>query len=225
MRHYNRLTVLQRRLRKAGAGVLILFAAAGTRAGTVRFHPGDWSDIAGSVYVPLGDPNKSRGSRHVDVPEYDLAGLVLHVHQTLRAAAPSPSSIRILMKLDVEGVEHKVWPHLRATGAACKIDLAMVEWHEFHLAELEMPTADRQRIAAIHRGARLRFVRRAGGTFLWPRVSHACRLELTDLDDESYGNDRTERGERVPWPLTNSFRCVTAKFHSSSSSALPAAPA
>lgn len=35
------------------------------------------------------------------------------------------------MKMDIEGTEHRVWPHLLRTGTSCIVDRVLIEWHGF----------------------------------------------------------------------------------------------
>jgi hypothetical protein len=64
----------------------------------------------------------------VRIAAIDLARLVLFVHSELLRAADGRKS-RIVMKIDTEGGEYKLLPHLIRFDAACVADLIFLEWH------------------------------------------------------------------------------------------------
>jgi len=58
-----------------------------------------------------------RGERRAKMPSFDLAEEIL--------SEPAP----VVVKLDVEGGEYVLIPHLIATGAISNVSLLLVEWH------------------------------------------------------------------------------------------------
>ena len=81
-----------------------------------------------------------------------------------------PFASTIVMKLDIEGSEYKVFPHLLVQGALCDlVDLAFIEIHEGRASS----EAQRQNLHNT-----FSMVREAG-----------CKVKLLTLDDESYLHD------------------------------------
>ena len=212
-KHAARLDELQRRMREAGAGVLIEHAAASTRSGTVRFgvdskekanhHWAAAIDAAGGAF---GAGIDATGGEMVTVPALDLSALLRAVR-----ARMSPNG-RLVMKLDIEGHELRVWPHLRATGAACLSNLTFVEWHIGN-APKGMSAAQVTDLASVKRGAnamhgnskelRDQVGQRAARWVAWLRERHSsaqtCPTKLIEMDDETHSDDG------VPWPAAGSL--------------------
>jgi FkbM family methyltransferase len=90
-------------------GVLCRFirAAAWTRAGTIGYELG-WNPLAAIASDRIEGPA---------VPCIDLADLVLK------------QSEPVILKLDCEGAEHDLIPHLEQTGAMDRVSLLLVEFH------------------------------------------------------------------------------------------------
>jgi hypothetical protein len=190
--HASHLRELQRRLRAAGAAVLILHAAAGVENGTLTFGNPQAADVSFSAAVR---PGGGGGGSDVDspaaitrVPQYYLAALIQLVDRHLRRTPSDHHSPKIVMKLDVEGFERLLWPHLRRAGAACLVDTIYTEWHEA-TRSLTMPPSERAEIASLHRGVTVRFG--WGVSSLLTRPA-GCRLRVLDVDDEVHPSQ--------PWP-------------------------
>ena len=195
--HAKRLSTLERKMNAVGAGVLVLRAAAGTRSGSVQFSvkaDSSTTDTGAGVYAR----GKHTGET-VRVDEINLAAVIAHVRSKL------PPGGQLVMKLDIEGYERTVWPHLRATGAACLVNRTFVEWHLNHAWLDEDARAD---IKSIFRGASSRFSSAGVSAFerwLYAAVRPAeevgarCPLSLLDMDDETYTRDGKE------WPANGSL--------------------
>lgn len=160
--HAERQRAMKRHYLAAGvAGVEFLpFAAALLDANSVNFS------------VSASDPISSSSSlehvvgRAVSVRTVDLARLLMQARRHLRPGA------RIVMKLDVEGTEGALVPHLLRAGALCPIvAVAFIEWHDSNL-HLALSDAQRRAIRAARESMR-----------------RACPTTLVDLDDESYRTD------------------------------------
>ena len=196
--HFARLRELEHRLRAVGAPVLVLHAAAGVENGVLDFGA-QRADLAFSaVSTPRGSETRTR------VPQYDLAALIRLVDEQLRLLTdrqrvgrgrgehPTPqraAASTILMKLDVEGHERVLWPHLRRTGAACLLNVVYSEWHEKNV-HLALQPAERGAIAAIHRGTNARFGWVRPVLAPWRVLASlgespaGCRLRVLNVDDE-----------------------------------------
>lgn len=130
-RHTPQLAKVQSRLRAMGAPVLFLHAAAGAADGYVEFgrlsnitRRGQ-TDLSASANVVMqrrwGLKNKFA------VRSVDMARVLRHVDARLREGAPDAASRRIMMKLDVEGLEYAVLTHIVASQAICTVDLLVME--------------------------------------------------------------------------------------------------
>ena len=195
-KHASHLADVQRKYRSAGAPVLILFAAASTSGGNLTFDTNPRDDLAANI-AHYGKPVQG-----VTVAQLDLATVVRLVHTRLRESGSSLPGVRprVVMKLDIEGHEVAVWPHLRATGAFCLVDVVFIEWHdaEWNLRLHPWPDSDTMRafgadLARVRRGAQLKAKIHAWLRKLMP--SSCAMLEIVDLDDES-GNPSA----RMPAP-------------------------
>jgi hypothetical protein len=147
-KHTSRLLELQRALRKAGAPVLWLVErAVGISNGfaSLDLSTGggmEVNDVGLSVIPPRGSQwswrnsvKRLKGNIH-EVITIDLAELVQVVHEALKeniaffsAADLDRSKPTILMKLDIEGGEYELIPHLLSRKALCPLDLIFLEWH------------------------------------------------------------------------------------------------
>ena len=138
--HHRGLHRLQEKLRRLGAGVLIVPAAAGDAEGVLTFgvnklnRTDDNSDWGASAFpawrgtatwdriMPKAGFGLHAG---MQVPMVDVAPAIKAVSASLDA-----SSGRMLMKMDCEGGEYKLLPHLAFSQALCLADHIYIEWHE-----------------------------------------------------------------------------------------------
>jgi hypothetical protein len=136
-RHAPRLRELQQSLRAAGAGVLVLTATAADvyDGNTTMWIPpatAQWGGKVNYVGAAVLPPNRTlpknllRSSRAASVRTVDLARLLLFVRRELTRRQAGG---RIVMKLDTEGAEYRLLPHILARSAACGADLIFLEWH------------------------------------------------------------------------------------------------
>jgi len=153
-RHEARHKQVQEALQAAGVGALWLSrTAAHTVDGELSINLGwaggkEVNDVGLSIYA------KGRPKDQVTVRSIDLAKLISFVRSELHRghksslprgdakhghpshlgralSAPTPASphARIVMKVDVEGAEYNIMPHLMASPAKCAVDLMFLEWH------------------------------------------------------------------------------------------------
>jgi len=97
-------------------------AAVATTDGNMSFYapPRGASKSATISASLLSASHPEVPKERVTVPTIDLAALM---RQKLQ-----PDD-RVLMKIDVEGYEYQLFPHLLATGALCLVDYLHIEWH------------------------------------------------------------------------------------------------
>ena len=93
------------------------------------------------------------------------------------------------MKLDVEGLEYDIVPHLVRTQAICALHMAFLEWHPAVISWQE----HRSGLNAVESMIRAeqQVVQELS------RTSHHCAVNLTDLDDETFTTDGR------PWPTAS----------------------
>ena len=197
-RHRARLQKVEQHLRAAGAHVLILSAAAATFDGVLPFatnssavnaNTEDWEGTT-APWV------QSKWKSAMQVPAIDLAVLLARVRERL---AEGVRPARVLMKLDVEGSEYIILPHLAYTGALCHVDEIYTEWHPG-----STPSATGEAVAAV--------VQRELTRLLAPPHSQPpCCTTLSVEDDESYLHDNVCGARRGIAPLT-SHRCPQVPF-------------
>ena len=150
--HYDHLKQVTRNLRAMGYAAYVVFAAASTAAGTAQLGNRDQSRFAGGLNSPsLGLaanilPSRGSTKEHthagaaknattVTVPTIDLAHLMRHLLRRLDRHRDStlarPTSLPVVMKMDVEGVEYELLPHLlKAEGSPlCRVRHLIYEFH------------------------------------------------------------------------------------------------
>lgn len=102
----------------------------------------------------------------------------------------------VLMKLDIEGSEHQLLPHMIITGALCKIDTIFYEDHEFGNLVLHgnnnEELGDRTFIAFFE-------------AFVRDYDPNTCPTKFANVDNESYGS--------TDFPLPAFLRRVLSRRH------------
>ena len=208
--HTARLTDLERRYRATGLPVLVLIAAASDAESRTqlaledRDHVNTAEDTGATTVASWQGARAYSSISVVDVRTLDLAALIYRVHRHLQELhGRERGTSRILMKLDVEGSEYSILPHLVLTQTLCLVDRAFLEWHPSNYAPSAVATAAARRhliereagVAAV--GTMMRAVNGAiHEILLGARNKFDCRLQSTFLDDEEYLWD----GQ--PWPNT-----------------------
>jgi len=174
--HQHTLNPIEHMLVRAGVPALFIRAAASTSFGTSTFVGGG---IAGRI---TGAHESFPGMRNWTVPAVDLAAIVLHAADNVKRTHRRSGSV--LLKLDCEGAEYSLLPHLEQSGALCTVDQLLVEWHPMR------PPSDRQAHVEFtaqfmgRHGGRVRVAPVAGGF----RCAHGHRLRVGTVDDETYFN-------------------------------------
>lgn len=130
--------------RRDGAGppIEIIAQAAGTHAGSVRFF-GLEQDPTSQGASMLKDHNSryyaADERRALEVPCFSLAALIRE---------RQPRHAAVVLKLDIEGGEYEVLPHVIEHGLHRVLDAAYIEFHSQYMAEPEA-TGYRRTEAAI----------------------------------------------------------------------------
>ena len=210
--HEQRLERLERRLRGAQARVLVLRAAASDADSVTQLaleHRDQEStnkDVGATAAPTWAGTRAAWSAAIVDVRTVDLARVIARVHRNLQLQhGADRGESRILMKLDVEGAEYKILPHLALSQALCLVDRMFIETHP-----------DTYGLAAVQRTATARHLhRREAGAAAASVIARAsmqavheavgarpddCRLMFTQIDDEEYLYDTDASGRHVPWP-------------------------
>ena len=202
-RHADRLLALQHALRAAGAAVLILNGTAadvsdGTTVLQLSRSSAPWGprvNDVGMTTLPVDTPTPRsiRGSSRLKaVRTVDLARLILFIRGKLRqrlSAQPQPPGAdsshhgKIVMKLDTEGAEFRLLPHLIARKAACSVDFMFLEWHRV--------------VTSTQRAIK----QNVTDTLALP----GCNVVVSSLDDETFMYDGM--------PLPNNSVCEPSSWH------------
>ena len=220
--HGEHLDELEKRLRAAGVGVLIFRAAASDADGIVDFALGNrrnkdrWEDLGATASALWRGMAAAGNAKAVSVAvrSIDLARIIHAVHSHLQrnhrlSKSRIESPRKIAMKLDVEGNEFQILPHLIRTQSLCKLDSVRIEWHERYWSHKVATLAARagratgdmvstEEIGALAlenwtrtESANLRRMFRTFGA-----SSRDCKVKVHYSDDESYIHDGK------PWPNT-----------------------
>lgn len=99
-----------------------------------------------------------------------------------------PHAKIIVAKLDIEGEEKNVLPHLLASGILCKFDYLFLETHERMFAPNDLREF-------------VNFKSKMNDIL----VNQQCKVEITDLDDESYLKDEDNSLDSCKKPKPNSI--------------------
>lgn len=205
--HYSRLEHLQSKYRQAGVGVLIFHVAASASDGVAHLALGHrdkkdpFEDLGASAMEAWKGMSKVGNAKALTVPvrSVDLSRIIHLLHmQLVRIHGGSRGESRLIMKLDIEGLEFSVLPALARAQALCVVDAMRVEWHTRFWSKSVLSAAARSRnlslpremgakvVSNLHEAVRTHIRELRGAT--------DCRLELLEADDESYMHDRK------PWP-------------------------
>jgi hypothetical protein len=89
-----------------------------------------------------------------------------------------PEKSRVLLKMDIEGAEYSVFPHLIGHGLLCSINTMIVEFHRDHVTSEEHDSL-------------ISFM-----NYFATKIKN-CHMQIVELDDETYGRGEDDR----PLPL------------------------
>ena len=158
--HHNSLRHLKDNFTKRGIRIAIIFGPVWINNDIMTFFRKRLSK--GSSFDGLvRGVDRRIGQRNVAVQHvraFDLVQLALTL----------PLQSRVLVKMDVEGAEHRLLQDLVTTAALCHFDVVMIEMHDHSMA------GDRTQLSNPEIVGRL--LRRSPCT---------CKTQFLDLDDET----------------------------------------
>ena len=195
--HRKHLYALQKRFNNAGIGVLIFFGAANTYTGILEFGTKNKKidknqDWGGSVVQASN--SKLRQSYFRSVRSIDVARIIRILDSHLRSrGSSSRGSGKIVMKSDIEGSEFTVFPHLLLTHTICSIDFLFAEWHERYFRPHE--TTLKRNLDRVGDWETYNYTVNMKTFFnlrFSQQFSKNCPTVFSDIDDETYRNDKTE---------------------------------
>mmetsp|Transcript_5936 Transcript_5936/g.12101 ORF Transcript_5936/g.12101 Transcript_5936/m.12101 type:complete len:145 (+) Transcript_5936:1253-1687(+) len=119
--------------------------------------------------------------RPLVTPLMDLAKFVLEHIVPRKIPPPPPTSIfsepapppAVIMKLDIEGSEYTVLPHLALSGALCHIDTAFLEYHDQN--DIKSPCSLHCKLQSL------------------VEAEPTCHTRIIDGDDETYSSPRRNK--------------------------------
>ncbi|KAL3910358.1 MAG: hypothetical protein SGPRY_009087 [Prymnesium sp.] len=199
-----RLDMLQRRYREAGMGVLVFHAAAAEGDGITHLALGNrdrkdpWEDLGASAIQTAAGVGGYQAA--VPVRSIDLGRIIHILHHHLKLQNSKTGRMgKMLMKLDVEGLEFSILPALVRSQTFCLVDAMRVEWHtRYWTARVAARTARRRNLSSPLEvgGKAMAVMTDAIRTHIRELIPSAdCKLELIQDDDETYMHDRK------PWPM------------------------
>ena len=176
--HTNPLNIVQKGYNDAGYHCTIFTeTAVSTVDGPTAFY----SDIASlPIYKQWGASLEFRRGTHAEHANSSVYGVdfnkfFLKVYDVwTQTSNYSPTKSKVMVKVDVEGSEQELMPHLLAGGSLCKMNVIISEWH---------PRMDNVKSIEPHLRAVISRVR-------------TCKHEMINLDDETYGDGN----HTVPFP-------------------------
>ena len=209
-RHAPRHAELQAAYRAAGVGALWLSeTAADVSNGTLQLDlsKGGGSDVNDVGLSTEQQGRMLRKDQFVQVRTIDLAALIRFVDAELRVLQSPPLQPKslfqqllslvapgrpkdvgkahhrgpIVMKIDTEGAEYRILPHLLSQSVACLVDLMFLEWHPV----LE-PKTGRPKPTTHQKHVRLNA----------QQTLQVCNTTISDIDDETFLYD----GRPLPAP-------------------------
>ena len=212
-RHSPRHAQVQAALRTAGFGALWLSAtAADVVDGTtiMKLSPkSSWwgmavNDVGASV-EPASRAAKLNPKNDMDtvsVATVDLAELVKFVHgNLLRLPDGRRQEPQIVMKVDTEGAEYRLLPHLIANDALCLVNLIFLEWHP---QPYPLGTAAQRAVQQLTERA---------------LKAPQCKTVLSTIDDETFLYDGKPLHETRICPQRSVHAMVHAHVRNTTSSA------
>lgn len=172
-KHTSRLNDLQASLRAAGAPVLWLHQTAADIADgftTLNVNAGggmDINDVGMTVKAVAGGTfSRPKEGNEVVVATIDLSRLIWTVRGELKGNI-ADGEAKVVMKLDIEGAEYRVVPHLLNRDALCAVDLVFLEWHETDIRAEERKSLVTRIAGALER----------------------CDTVVSPIDDETFLHD------------------------------------
>ena len=194
--HRDTLNQIEHLFVRAGAPVLIIRAGASDHYGTMPF-------VGGGVGGRLVAAHESFPMlKNWSVPVVDFAEVMQHAARTLNLRGRARGG-KTLLKLDCEGAEYTLLPHLDRTGAMCIFNNLLLEWHP-----MRPPSARLE-----HELYAAQFVKRAWSESAGGSRCTAPRIQA--VDDETYLFTAIGQLQRIVTQSSGTPRCLCARHKTS----------
>ncbi|KAJ1406438.1 hypothetical protein B484DRAFT_456819 [Ochromonadaceae sp. CCMP2298] len=163
--HVDWLQQIQKSYRRAGfPAVIFTSSALAAEAGALKFFRIAGYQEAGSSVMDLHGLNDD----YVEAIAVDTNAFLQHLfHLWHLSASYTPGKSKVFAKMDIEGSEYFVLPHMFTGGSLCQIDEMSIEWHP---SAVKCAPADAAAMAAM----------------TWITSAACPNYRLTELDDETY---------------------------------------
>jgi len=122
-------------IKKKNIPVILIEKAAWVYDGTVNFYPANAGTKAGGTMYPAKKTGHVDRNKFYKVPCIDIAKFVKQFE-----------GCYIVMKLNVEGAEYNIIPHLWESGLTHIIDKFYIQWH---WDKIGLTKAEHERIASM----------------------------------------------------------------------------
>lgn len=180
---FSRLRQIESTYRSRGYRVKFLRQLVGTAHTKVPFFVDQTKKHDGSSVISR---EKTSGSYTVEA--IDFAEFVRIVGRRKLPKQQGTKPRTVLLKMDVEGSEFVVLPHLIAENVLCNINITMIEWHERHFfsgqAPDSFPSSFRDRSTVTNA---TKAVKKESREY----ISQFCPWnKMMEFDDESYNGDQ-----------------------------------
>ena len=204
--HTARLLAMQYNYRNASFPCVIFTeSAVSNKVGIVEFlldptakpEKHEW----GATAVPCIERVKEKpcpdASHRASALAVDMNQFLHSVHSlwTSTSSYTSTKDHKIVAKMDIEGSEFNVLPHMILHGSICFIDYLIIEFHPLDMQSLSQ--LDRSLGDVINHLI---------------KKSESCKLEISGRDDETFGNDNN-----IPYPSVDKYQELIKSMEPSSS--------
>ena len=171
--HTTHLTTLQESYRTNGLPCVIFTdTAVSTYDGTIDFYYDSYSPKKmnqwGASALNYQKRAKVIVALALDIDKFIHDMLLVWKSSTIYYPKKNNKNNLIVTKMDIEGSEFTVLPHMNTKGSLCHMNLMLIEWHVKYFN-----TSDKPAMRRIKRD----IMKRA-------KDKRQCSLELVDLDDE-----------------------------------------
>jgi hypothetical protein len=114
----------------------------------------------------------------VTQPTIDIDHLVHRIMDEWRKSNYKEGTSRMIAKMDIEGSEYLVLPHMAKHGSLCYFDVIMLEWHP--MMQPKGATSREEVLDSVEEAV---------------KANVGCKMQISREDDESYYSN-----DKRPWP-------------------------
>ena len=171
--HTTHLTTLQESYRTNGLPCVIFTdTAVSTYDGTIDFYYDSYSPKKmnqwGASALNYQKRAKVIVALALDIDKFIHDMLLVWKSSTIYYPKKNNINNLIVTKMDIEGSEFSVLPHMNTKGSLCHMNLMLIEWHVKYFNTSDKPAMRRIKKDIVKRA----------------KDKRQCLLELVDLDDE-----------------------------------------